>query len=92
MFVGYPRSGHSLIGSLLDAHPNMLVAHELSALKYLLAGFRKEQIFYLLLENSRAFTRPGVNGVGIPTKYQISGRVDLKDCKSWGIKKDSALL
>ena len=27
-FVGYPRSGHSMIGSLLDAHPDMVIAHE----------------------------------------------------------------
>ncbi len=26
MFIGYPRSGHSLVGSLLDAHPNIIVA------------------------------------------------------------------
>lgn len=28
MFVGYPRSGHSIVGSMMDAHPNMLIAHE----------------------------------------------------------------
>ena len=28
MFVGYPRSGHSIIGSLLDAHPHIAIAHE----------------------------------------------------------------
>ena len=27
-FVGYPRSGHSIIGSILDAHPNVVIAHE----------------------------------------------------------------
>ena len=27
-FVGYPRSGHSMIGSVLDAHPDMIIAHE----------------------------------------------------------------
>ncbi|PSP19753.1 MAG: sulfotransferase family protein [Cyanobacteria bacterium SW_5_48_44] len=30
MFIGYPRSGHSLVGSLLDAHPNIIIAHELN--------------------------------------------------------------
>ena len=76
MFVGYPRSGHSLIGSLLDAHPNMLVAHELSTLKYLLAGFKKKQIFYLLLDNSRAFTEAGRSWGGYSYKvpYQWQGR------------------
>ena len=29
MFVGYPRSGHSLVGAFLNAHPAMMIAHEL---------------------------------------------------------------
>jgi hypothetical protein len=32
MFVGYPRSAHSLVGALLDAHPNIAVAHEFDLL------------------------------------------------------------
>lgn len=28
VFVGYPRSGHSIVGSCLDAHPDAIVAHE----------------------------------------------------------------
>ena len=27
-FIGYPRSGHSIIGSMMDAHPNMIIANE----------------------------------------------------------------
>ena len=27
-FVGYRRSGHSMIGSVMDAHPDMIIAHE----------------------------------------------------------------
>ena len=54
MFLGYARSGTSLLGALLDAHPNVVLAHELDVLKYLQAGFRKHQIFHLLLENSKA--------------------------------------
>ena len=27
-FVGYPRSGHSIIGSMMDAHPDIVIAHE----------------------------------------------------------------
>ena len=38
MFIGYPRSGHSLVGSLLDAHPNIIIAHELNALQFVVAG------------------------------------------------------
>lgn len=27
-FIGYPRSGHSIVGSILDAHPHMVISHE----------------------------------------------------------------
>lgn len=29
-FVGFARSGHSIIASMLDAHPNVVIAHEYS--------------------------------------------------------------
>ncbi|PSO51862.1 MAG: hypothetical protein BRC34_14235, partial [Cyanobacteria bacterium QH_1_48_107] len=47
MFIGYPRSGHSLVGSLLDAHPNIIIAHELNALNFVDMGFNQQQIYYL---------------------------------------------
>ncbi|MEQ9620037.1 MAG: sulfotransferase [Deltaproteobacteria bacterium] len=59
MFIGYPRSGHSLIGALLDAHPNMIFAHELHALKFIYAGYTKKQIYYLLIETSRINAKEG---------------------------------
>lgn len=27
-FIGYGRSGHSIVGSIMDAHPNIIIAHE----------------------------------------------------------------
>ena len=39
LFVGHPRSGHSLVGSLLDAHPDIVVSHELDALQYVAVGY-----------------------------------------------------
>lgn len=27
-FIGYGRSGHSIVGSIMDAHPNVVIAHE----------------------------------------------------------------
>lgn len=32
MFLGYPRSGHSIVASCLDAHPDAIVAHEFNLL------------------------------------------------------------
>lgn len=53
LFIGYQHSGHSLVGSLLDAHPRMAIAHELDALFYLKRGFHPREILYLMLEVSR---------------------------------------
>ena len=71
MFIGYPRSGHSLVGSLLDAHPEMIFAHELGVLKYVHARFTKRQIYYLLLNNSRRFTE---RGRGRHFSYAVPGQ------------------
>ena len=35
-FVGYPRSGHSIVASCLDAHPDAIVAHEFNLFAKLL--------------------------------------------------------
>lgn len=58
-FIGYPRTGHSLIGSLLDAHPDMVMAHELDVIRFQEAGFDRAQIEYLLIENARLFGLAG---------------------------------
>ena len=74
MFLGYPRSGHTLICALLDAHPDIIVANELNALRYVRYGFSKNQLFYLLLHNSRSFTRTGQTHTGysytVPNQWQ----------------------
>ena len=28
IFFGYPRSGHTILGALVDAHPNMVISHQ----------------------------------------------------------------
>jgi hypothetical protein len=38
LFVGYPRSGHSLLGSLLDAHPDVAIAQGANVLKDVAEG------------------------------------------------------
>ena len=32
MFIGYPRSSHSLVGAILDAHPEIIIPHEYNLL------------------------------------------------------------
>lgn len=73
MFIGYPRSGHSLMGSLLGAHPDIVIAHELGALKYVFAGFSRRQIYQLILENSAVFAESG-SVSGKRYSYNVPGQ------------------
>lgn len=69
MFIGYPRSAHTLVGFLLDAHPNIVVASQTSGLKYLKHGFTKEQLFYVMLQNSQRVAKIGRGQR--PYSYQV---------------------
>jgi hypothetical protein len=74
MFTGYPRSGHSLVGSLLDAHPDMVIAHEMNALGFVQYGFRRNQLYALVMNNSRVIAREGREQTGysyeVPNQWQ----------------------
>ena len=58
-FVGFPRSGHSLIGSILDAHPQAVVSHELDTMGLLKKGLPEKVVYALIAENSATFSRHG---------------------------------
>jgi hypothetical protein len=72
MFIGYPRSGHSLVGSILDAHPEAVVAHELDALRLLRLGFRRNQIWSMILERDAEFVAGG-SAARLDYTYAIPG-------------------
>ncbi len=55
LFIGYPRSGHSLIGSLLNAHPDVVIAHELNVCRFVHQGFHRLSLFGSIFERDRAF-------------------------------------
>lgn len=64
LFIGYPRSGHSLIGSLLDAHPDMMVSNRLNALHFFNKNYSRNQIFYLIRKNATDHGRHGRENSG----------------------------
>ena len=60
LFVGHPRSGHSLVGALLDAQPDAVIAHELDALGFVEAGERsRARLLALCVERNRWFAARG---------------------------------
>jgi hypothetical protein len=58
-FIGHVKSGGTLLGALLDAHPDAVVADEVDVLRYVAAGFRRDQIFHLLLRGAGREARKG---------------------------------
>jgi len=73
LFIGHGRSGHSLIGALLDAHPSMNIAHELDALGLIKRGISRESLF-LLYGTSRHFQQHDSEWTGykysVPNQYK----------------------
>ncbi len=80
MFIGIGRSGTTLIGSLLDAHPKIIIANQETALKYMHPRlFSREQVYRLLLRNSEDCARSGRIGGGgysYQVKDQWQGKFD----------------
>lgn len=55
LFVGYPRTGHTLLNAMLNAHPDVVLSNELHDLLYPRCYFGRLQLFYLIERNSRLF-------------------------------------
>lgn len=77
-FIGFPRSGHSLIGSILDAHPQAVVSHELDAMGLIKKGISGRLLYALIVENSAAFSRSERywNGFSYAVPGQHNGRTE----------------
>lgn len=78
IFIGYPRSGHSLLGSIINAHRHAIISHELDVLRYAQYRFKREQLLGLILERDQRFGAIGRKWTGysyeIPGQYQ--GRME----------------
>jgi Sulfotransferase family len=58
-FVGFPHSGSSLVGSLLNSHPEIVVSHEADVLRYVKPGIPRAMLLEFALEGDRRFARIG---------------------------------
>lgn len=78
IFLGYPRSGHSIIGALLDAHPNITISHELNTLQLLINGVSKKLLFGKILSKAKYFFKKGSkwSGYSYRVKNQFQGNFD----------------
>jgi hypothetical protein len=70
LFVGYPRSGHSLVGALLNAHPQAIVSHELDAVARIKDHVDRDQLFKDIVDKEAAFKSTGSKWSGY--SYQVA--------------------
>lgn len=74
MFIGYPRSGQTLVSAMLNAHKNAAIAHEMNALALVLRGSSKSHLYASLLARDRWFTGQGTTSSGcryrVPNQWQ----------------------
>ncbi len=77
LFIGYARSGHSILGAMLDAHPDACISIEADVLNMVRKGFNRKQIYHCIFRNSYLFTKVLQNewtGYSYKVPRQFQGR------------------
>jgi hypothetical protein len=90
-FVGHGRSGGTLVGALLNAHPDVVMSNELNALRRLRLGMSAPQLFRLIYLVSRRQSLRGSRGGGgysYAVPHQWQGR--YRELKVIGDRKAGA--
>jgi hypothetical protein len=82
-FVGHGRSGGTLVGALLNAHPNVVMSNELNAVRQLAFGLSESDLYRVIyLVSKRQADRGSVGGGGY--SYAVS--------KQWQGKHEDLLV
>jgi hypothetical protein len=77
LFVGYPPSGHSMVGACLNAHRDAVVSHELGAQQLVIEECSREVLYSRILARATWFNLRGNRtncSYEIPNQWQ--GRFD----------------
>ncbi len=75
MFIGHGRSGSTIVGALLNAHPNIVISNELNNFEYIRDDMTRDQLFNLIYFTARQQAKKGSRGGGgysyaVPTQWQ----------------------
>ena len=70
-FVGHPCSGHSIVGSLMDSHPHMVISHEYT-------------LFQKLSTGALAPTKPDIFNALWKTDQAVAGKYGIRSLNEKG--------
>ncbi|USN99876.1 MAG: hypothetical protein H6810_04215 [Phycisphaeraceae bacterium] len=90
LFVGYPRSGHSLMGALINTHPSAIVSHELDVLGLVEAGKPGRTILHRIEARDRWFARRGREWAGYQYDFGPAARKPRREITVIGDKKGAS--
>jgi len=71
LFIGYPRSGHSLVGACINAHPDAVISSELPAPLWIMRGCSRNEVYARILARAKWFNFWGNKS---NYRYQIPNR------------------
>lgn len=83
LFVGHVKSGGTLLGAILDAHPDAVMADEVDVVDLLARGYQRDELLHVLARNARREAMKGrvtarriaPYSVAIPHQWQGRHRV-----------------
>lgn len=83
LFVGHVKSGGTLLGAMIDAHPDAVMADDVDVLDFLARGYQRDELLHVLARNARreamkgrvTARRLGPYSVAIPHQWQGRHRV-----------------
>ena len=87
LFVGYPRSGSTLVAAMLNAHPDVLLGHELDAVGFVRWHCRRNQLFHAIRSSVDEFEQAGSRWEGYD--YEIAGAAGYRRLLVIGDKEAS---
>ncbi|MCF8332319.1 MAG: sulfotransferase [Bacteroidales bacterium] len=90
IFLGYPRSGHTLLGAMLNAHPDTMIAHEYHALKHIDQHENRYELFAHLMAQHNWFASRGHKWTGYSYKIPSGWQGGYRELKVIGDKRGGA--
>ena len=87
-FIGYPRSGHSIVGSFMDAHPHMVIAHEFTLFRKLRELNLKQEMDKIALLHNKSYLFNSLYHASVRDSM-MGWRSKSSDSKNYTLSVDS---
>jgi hypothetical protein len=74
VFCGWAASGHSIVGAILDSHPNIVLPHEFNVAHAVTQGVNQQALFQQMMDHADGQNRNSVHDFNIDYKWAGKAR------------------